>query len=67
MPCDPELVSADDCEPGTVLVTEDGDVMKITAQTTLNGEGCDTVEGYQSHFATCPDAERFRKTKTIGK
>lgn len=61
MPCDPELVTADDCDAGIVLVTEEGDVVKITSQTVLSGEGCHSVEGYVSHFATCPNADKFRR------
>lgn len=63
MPCDPELISVDDCDVGTVLVTVDGDVLKVTSQSVVSGEDCQPAEGYVSHFATCPEAEKFRKRK----
>ena len=61
MPVDPELVSADDCEKGDLLVTEDGETHYITDRVLAHGEGCEALQGYVSHFATCSAAEDWRK------
>lgn len=56
MPCDPEPVSWDDVDEGTVLVGEDGKVYKS------QGSLLDDDQSYfVSHFATCPDADKWRK------
>jgi len=56
MPCDPELVTAEDCEPEDILVSDDGEVFRVsnTDQKT---------QGYVSHFATCPKADQHRRAK----
>lgn len=51
MPVDPELISSDDCEHGDVLVTEEGEVIKVNH----SRNDYETYEGYVPHFATCPD------------
>ena len=52
MPCNPDLVTADQVEKGTWLFTEDGVVNK-------NPTGTD--RGFVPHWKDCPAADRFRK------
>jgi len=59
MPCDPDVVSSEDCEEGDLLVREDGVCVPIK-----EGYPKESVTGYVSHFATCPNAEQHRKPKT---
>lgn len=54
-PCDPELVCADELEPGFKLITEGGEI--------LTEMGDESISGYVSHFSTCPDADKWRKKK----
>ena len=56
-PVDPDLVSVEDCEKGDKLVLEDGKVLVVTAEDERD------IEGYVSHFSTCPDADKWRKSK----
>jgi len=57
MPVDPELISSDDLEHGDVLVTEDGHVTKVDHSC----NDYESVDGYVSHFATCPHADQHRR------
>lgn len=59
MPVDPELVSSADCEHGDVIVTEMGQVRKIDH----SKNDYEILDGYVSHFSTCPDADDWRKKK----
>jgi hypothetical protein len=53
MPVDPELLTAEDVELGDVIVTDSGEVTKVTEKTGI-------ALGYISHFATCPNADEHR-------
>lgn len=57
MPVDPEPLSFDDVDEGTVLVGEDGTVM-ASHGLLVDDDG---MPWYQSHFATCPKASEFRR------
>ena len=56
-PCDPELVSADEAEDGMTLVGEDGKIYRNAGTNVLDDEMLYRV----SHFATCPDADKWRR------
>lgn len=60
MPCDPELITTDEAEPGDVLVTVTGKTIKIPKTDELFSLQ-HTEEGYVSHFSTCPQADEWRK------
>lgn len=55
MPCDPELIRFNVCGGNETFVTADGEVKRGMRR--RDGER----EGYISHFATCPEGDRFRK------
>jgi len=57
MPVNPEAVSFDDVDESTVLVCEDGTVM--ASHGVLVDE--DGKDWFVSHFATCPEADSWRK------
>lgn len=61
-PCDPQLLKTDDCDVGTVIVERDtGEIITVR-------EGMESSHvGYTSHFATCPNAENFRRDHKIKK
>lgn len=63
MPCDPELVAFDDCDEGTLLVTHDGSTVNIGKYGYLSDPDNQVTEGYVSHFATCPHADKHRRPK----
>ena len=63
IPCEPELVSADDCEVGTMLVTKEGEVYKVRGAGMTLGEDCEVMQGYVSHFAFCSHASDFRRQR----
>ena len=55
-PVDTESLGMFTLTPGTVVVTPEGTILRGTEATK------DTqVQGYTSHFATCPFAKDFRK------
>jgi hypothetical protein len=54
IPCDPDL-QMHVLTPGVVVVTPDGQVVRGTESKETS------VQGYTSHFSTCPYAEGFRK------
>ena len=57
MPCNARLINFDyDVNGPALIVTEDGDVVRGR----INREGADS--GYTAHWATCPDAAKFRNT-----
>lgn len=58
MPCDPQPVAFWQRKGGMAkIVTPNGEVVSAD----LDGlPGMESGEGYISHFATCPEAERFR-------
>ena len=65
MPCDPGRVVeflSDLPVPGPrlTLVTPEGQVVTGPRATAIT-PGARSVEGYVSHFATCPHANQFRK------
>jgi hypothetical protein len=55
-PCDPEEVSANECEEGDKFVTDLGEIVVV-------GKSSKNESGYVSHFSTCPDADDWRKDK----
>lgn len=56
MPCDAKPIPYTEDPAGNLtLVTNDGRVVKARAD--LNSDNV----GYTSHFATCPDANKWRK------
>ena len=56
MPCDAKPIPyREDIEGGQVIVTSDGRVVRAKVDLTS-----DTF-GYISHFATCPNADKWRK------
>jgi hypothetical protein len=57
IPCDPDLVTHA-LKPGVVVVTPDGQVLRGTEESKET-----SVQGYISHFSSCPYAEDFRKPK----
>lgn len=57
MPLDPDLQEASDLDAGSIIVTEEGACIRIK-----DGESYEDIEGYQSHFSTCPDADKHRRT-----
>jgi hypothetical protein len=60
IPCDPDVILAW-IHPGAVdkLVTIEGRVISVD----LTGEGRPTCEGRVPHWATCPEADKFRGSK----
>lgn len=55
MPCDPDPIPyREDSLGSMMIVTNDGRVVRAKIDA-----GSETV-GYVSHFATCPDAEKWR-------
>lgn len=58
MPCDPELINYEDALPGTVLITITGKCFTVDKDINFPN-----VRGYQSHFATCVNADEHRKPK----
>jgi len=59
MPVNPEPLSFADVDEGTVLVGEDGTAM--ASHGLLVDE--DGMPWYESHFATCPNADQHRSKK----
>lgn len=55
-PVDLDYLEATDCKTGDVLVTDSGKVLKFTDENKHTG-----MKGRISHFATCPDANKWRK------
>lgn len=56
MPVDPELIAYKDAKLGDKLVTETGATYNVDPILDYPN-----VKGYISHFATCPEADRWRK------
>lgn len=61
IPVESEYYDYDECEPGTVLVTDGGNVITVK-----DGEGRPSIKGRLCHFATCPNAEQHRKPQNQG-
>lgn len=57
-PCDPQLHSIKTGGRGMTLVTKDGRV--VSGEPCGFDDGADE-SGYISHFATCPNASKWRK------
>ena len=55
MPVDPDYIQHDEVKPGTVLVTDGGNVITVKA-----GDRRPNIKGRISHFATCPEANQWR-------
>ena len=55
IPCDPDL-ETHVLKPGVVVVTPDGRVLRGSEESKET-----SVQGYISHFASCPYSEEFRK------
>lgn len=69
MPVDPEPVWVSQCAGGSPYLRPDGTY--VTGR--IVGDAYDTedpdtnlIEAYVSHFATCPEANRFRKDRKGG-
>lgn len=58
MPLDPEYVCWDEADDGTVIVDDSGHVLTVNSL-----QRCPNVRGRISHFATCPQAGEWRKSK----
>lgn len=59
LPCDPERVPfVPDLNGQYLFVTDEGDVLRGTMP---RPEDSDVHFGRFSHFATCPEAEKFRR------
>lgn len=56
MPCNPGLIDYANAKPGAFLCSADGDVFRVSTK-------FQDKRGYLSHFATCPNADNFRKDK----
>ena len=56
MPVEGEHVEYNDAEEGMVLITDGGNVYKVTPDKHLP-----SVKGRISHFSTCPNADDWRK------
>jgi hypothetical protein len=54
MPVDPERVTVDDADTGTLLISDEGEVVRVGFEET------EVQDGFVSHFATCPNADDFR-------
>ena len=61
MPCDPEKIQFHAGEGRDLFVTSGGAVVHGT-RAEAGEERCHV--GYISHFATCPDADKFRRRKS---
>ena len=50
---------------GHVFVTLEGEAIRARKkrEEDLFYDGVDTIAAYESHFATCPEAEHFRRKK----
>lgn len=56
MPCDPKPIPYKEDQAGNLtLITSEGKVIKAKADATSESKG------FVSHFATCPEADKFRK------
>jgi len=63
-PCNPDEIYWDEFEPGQkiVMCTDEfirGTVEYIT-QRGIDTHAYDGAHGYESHFSTCPDADKWR-------
>ena len=56
-PCQPEPIMSGDLEIGQSMITSYGEVLKIRDNTEPD------IEGWLSHFALCPEASQFRKSR----
>lgn len=56
MPLDPDYIQYSEAKQGDVLVTDGGVVYKVD-----HSKDLPSVKGRVSHFATCPDANNWRK------
>ena len=57
MPIDPEQVEFDDAEPTDILVSELGNIVN---KKNVSSDPHPNQKYYVSHFATCPDADKWR-------
>ena len=69
MPVNAEPVEVTPCigldKGGHVFVTLEGEAIRARKkrEKDLFYDGVDTIAAYESHFATCPEAEHFRRKK----
>ena len=56
MPVDSEYVDYEEADNGTILVTDGGNVITVNEH-----QNMPNVKGRISHFATCPQANEWRK------
>ena len=56
IPCDPDLLTHV-LKPGVVVVTPEGQVLRGTKESVET-----SVQGYTSHFSSCPYADTARKS-----
>lgn len=61
-PCDAEMVFYKADGGRDRIVTPDGRIIAGTIVTQITGNAS-LLRGYSSHFATCPFADEFRRTK----
>ena len=60
MPCDVKKIKGVRAKFGdTLLVTEAGTIERVDVRAPIGG--VPSVEGYISHFATCPNADTHRR------
>ncbi|TXH59010.1 MAG: hypothetical protein E6Q97_00945 [Desulfurellales bacterium] len=57
MPVDSEYINYDEAEQGDILVTDGGNVITVDKSKRMPN-----VKGRMSHFATCPDAPKWRNS-----
>ena len=48
---------------GHTFVLVDGSIVQALPEGTTRYDGVDSVVAFESHFATCPDADTFRKKR----
>ncbi len=58
MPVDPDYLHWNDAEDGDVIIDASGHVLTVNSKLSRPN-----VKGRMSHFATCPQADRWRKSK----
>lgn len=56
IPVNEEYVNYEDAETGDILVTDGGNVIRVSDKSNYPN-----IKGRISHFATCPDADKWRK------
>lgn len=65
IPCDPDLITVENI-PGKYIDLNDSNKLKESVLKVVHPDGragklSDLKTGYISHFATCPEANKFRR------